>query len=257
MKKFVISILILVMLIFPTTTVAFADAPATNYEYYKILSDGVLFGEEDSTGTTFIPKFEIPNTYYAKIDTSREVFVDINNISYEPVIYKGQKGYIKTAEKDIKYAKATGNIAKLNDTTAYYEKQLPIKKNYINGDINISANTELDYLGKLTIRNEKNYVFLYNNSYVMIPATEQYFDNFVVPTHSFPIDNNTNVTTDEKLESPYTKLSTNILTIGIAVACIVMVIIIYKPRKKMVNRNEYDDDYYDNYKSKYNAKNNR
>ena len=257
MRKFIISILIVVMVLAPTSSIAFADSAEVS-EYYKINSNNVEFFMVNLDNDIPEDIFILPRTYYVKKLNTNEI--TYKGINFIPVEYNGLSGYIKALDKS-SYSPATVNLNKLNDNTAYFKLKVSLKQNFENSKILIPAGEKIDYLGtKLGMNDAVNYVFSYNNSFAVIPASLDYFVDlsvFDIPEHTFPVDNNTTVTTDENLESPYTKLSTNILTIGIAVACIVMVIIIYKPRKKPINRDDYDDDYYDNYRSKYNAKNNR
>ena len=255
MKKFVISILILVMVLVPTTTVAFADSTNTS-EYYKINSNDVEFFVVNPDSQTPEDVFVLPRTYYVKKLNS--VNINYKGVQYIPVAYNGHNGYIKQQDNS-HYSPATVNLNKLNDNTAYFKLKVSLKQKFENSSIVIPAGEKLDYFGtKLGMNDSVNYVFSYANNFVVIPANTTYFEDlavFEVPEHTFPVDNNSTVKKDEDLQSPYNKLSTNILTIGIAVACIVMVIIVYKPRKKVTTRDDYDDDYYDNYKSRYNAKN--
>lgn len=254
-RKFIIALIIsLVVAVFLVpTSLTFA---ANQYEYYQVNDDNVLFGEYDVETLSFAPRFKLPKTYYIKVNVdSASEQTDFDGKVYKQIVYNGRSGYISTEhfkEGVNKVTKATSSdVAKLTDATAYFKKTILLKKQYVNGAITINQNSELTYMGK-NVRNIDT--FYYNGNYVSINNTnDEYYEPFTVPNHSFPKENNSNVVTDSSTVNPYNNLLTVILIIGITIPAVAIVFLIFKPVKKRAEY-ENDDDYYEDYRARYNTK---
>lgn len=249
-RKFIITLILslIVAVMAMPTSVAFAD---DQYEYYKINDESVIFGEYDTNTELFQAKFLLPKTYYFKVDHTKGDITTLDGKTYKPVVYNGRNGYVATDDFARKVAKVTSSdLAKLNDDTAYFTKTVLLKKDYVNGGVTIKEGAELAYMGKLG----KQAVFYYEGKYINVDANNGFYEPFKVPDHTFPKDNNSNVVTDNSTQNPYNNLLTVILIIGITIPAVAIVFLIFKPVKKHATYDDGDDDYYEDYKTRYNAK---
>ncbi len=253
-RKFIITLILslIVAVMAMPTSIAFAD---DRYDYYRVNDENVFFCEYDEVTKDVKPIFRLPKTYFVKVSldsTSEKPTYD--GRVYKQVAYNGRNGYISKdyfIEGVNKVTKATSkDLTKLNDSTAYFQKTVLLGNPYHNGTIEIPPGTELTYMGKSV---DKYDVFHYSNGYVTVTNNKGLYEPFQVPDHTFPKDNNSNVVTDNSTQNPYNNLLTVILIIGITIPAVAIVFLIFKPVKK---RATYDDgdDYYEDYKTRYNAK---
>lgn len=255
-RKFIITLILslIVAVMAMPTSIAFAD---DRYDYYRVNDENVFFCEYDEENSSFKPIFKLPKTYFVKVslDSTSEK-PDFEGKVYKQVVYNGRNGYISKdyfIEGVNKVTKATSkDLTKLNDSTAYFQKTVLLKYEYINGSITIAQDAELIYMGK-NVRDIDT--FYYNGNYVSVTNTDnKYYEPFQVPDHTFPKDNNSNVVTDNSTQNPYNNLLTVILIIGITIPAVAIVFLIFKPVKKRATYDDGDDDYYEDYKTRYNAK---
>ena len=265
MRKILIFLLITVMLLVPTTTVAFAEELDPVDVNYYVIGEDVKFCSKTTNEYNEIEMrydFTLPNTYY--LIMLDEKVTDKEGKEYCLISYNDIKGYVLTSDiTNGKLIQVESSAIKeqLNNETAYLTSTVTLKKSYTtNSGLEIPEGTKLIRIGTRTLASQEYYFIKYQDGespFVFIPNTDEYFTEHSIPKHSFPSDNNSSVVVDENKLNPYNKLATNILTICIAVICVAMVLLIYWPRKKPIERNESDDDYYSSYKSSYNARNDR
>ena len=220
-------------------------------------TENVLFC--DIAGNTLTPLFSLPKTYFLLIDTSRENKTIYDAVSdtrteFVPVKYKGYAGYItKNVIDNGKIINATQEENnKLTEQNAYLNKNITLKTKFEGATATIEQGKSLIFMG---FYNEDVVVF-YNNKLVNIPKTS--FDAITYDDHYFPEDINTEILPDAQAESPYNRLNTVVLIVGLTLASVIIIAVIFFPKKKSKTREDkyYEDNYYENYRDKYDTRNN-
>ena len=256
MRKILTTVLLLILVLtIPTTTIAFADEITTINEYYKVTTEDVCLC--DVVGNSATELFKLPKTYFLLIDTSREnktITQFGDSIEFVPVKYKGYTGYIP--KKDINNGKIINATQeennKLTEQNAYLNKNITLKTKFEGATATIEQGKSLIFMG---FYNEDVVVF-YNNKLVNIPKTS--FDAITYDDHYFPEDINTEILPDAQAESPYNRLNTVVLIVGLTLASVIIIAVIFFPKKKSKTREDkyYEDNYYENYRDKYDTRNN-
>lgn len=237
MKKIVIVfVLILINLSLITP---FATAYAVDFPY--IVIDGEVWLLNVTSGNRI---FQLPDTYYAKIDN-----LDDN---YYYVTFNGISGKVeKTLVSTIGYhTTATGTIQDLQVGEKYRVfTGIKLKSTMDSGgtDIEVPTSGSLIFLGKYQSTDLWYYV-QYNEVYGYIRAEFTNQPNITIPKfvpEEEPVTVDGDDNTDDNTETESGLMSTDLTKIliisGLSLVLVILIIIIFRPNKNKKNRYYYEE----------------